>query len=335
MLIGYRIAAVVAAFVAAALQPAFATETLKIGWIAVPPSLVPILSSEPTLATNLGKTYTIETTRFAGSSAMITALATGDVDMAELAYASFGLAIQNAHMSDLRIIADLTEDGVDGYLSNGFYVLKDGPIKTIEDLKGKTVATNTIGSGTDIGIRTMLRRHGLEAKRDYTVIEADYGHMITVLSEHKADMITTSSTVATDPMLDQIARPLFHMRDAMGVTQSLLRAARAGVIAQKRAAFVDYFTDEMRVLRYFQDPAHHAEAVDIVAAFNKQPRKVLDPWLYTAKDGYHNRDEIPNLEAMRGNLAVQKQAGFLDMDIDPAKYADLSLVHDAAARLAK
>jgi len=41
--------------------------------------------------------------------------------------------------------------------------LKD-TIKTIADLKGKVIATNGIGSGVDMAMRAMLRRHHLEDK---------------------------------------------------------------------------------------------------------------------------------------------------------------------------
>ena len=103
---------------------------IKIGWITVPTSLAPILFAKPELAIHHGKTYDIEPVHFAGSAPMITALATGDVDFAELAYASFALAIQNGHMTDIRVIASSLQDGYPGYLANAF-VPKDGPIKTI------------------------------------------------------------------------------------------------------------------------------------------------------------------------------------------------------------
>ena len=49
--------------------------------------------------------------------------------------------------------------------------MKDGPVKTIADMKGRVAATNTVGSGTDIGMRAALRKGGLEDKRDYSEIE--------------------------------------------------------------------------------------------------------------------------------------------------------------------
>ena len=219
---------------------------LRIGWITVPIALAPIMSAKQDVTRHLGKTYTIDAVHFAGSTPQITALASGDLDIAELAFASFGLAIQNAHMDDLRVIADSLQDGVNAY-SGPFVVRKDGPVKTIGDLKGKTVAVNVIGAGIDIGMRAMLRRHGLEASRDYNVVEANFTNQVELLSEAKVDMTTTVAEMVNDAELQRIARPLFDLKEAMGgPTQILMRAARAGTIAEKRAAMVDFFEDEIR-----------------------------------------------------------------------------------------
>src|SRR6185437_7494065 len=126
---------------------------LRIGWSDVPSSLTPILDKTPELATHLGKTYTLEPIHFAGTAPMITALATNDLDVGEMAFGSFGIAIQNAHMNDVRVIADEMEDGFPGHLSIPYVVLKDGPVKAVADMKGRVAATNTVGSGTDIGMR--------------------------------------------------------------------------------------------------------------------------------------------------------------------------------------
>jgi sulfonate transport system substrate-binding protein len=306
---------------------------IKIGWITVPTSLSPILFAKPELATHLGKSYTVEPTRFAGTSPMITALATGDLDIGEMAFASLGFAIQNARLTDLRIIADEIQDGVEGHLSLPFVVLKDGKIKTIADLRGKTIATNVIGSGTDIGMRSLLRKHGLEDKRDYSIIESDYGHMTALLAEGKADMIITINVTLNSPQLQAIARPLFYLKDAMGTTQILARVARTGFIAKNRAALVDYFEDEIRELRWYLDPANHDEAVRIVADFTKLPPAAFAGWIFTERDQYRDPDDRPNLEAVARNLKTQKDAGFLNIDVDVDRYADLSLVEEAARRL--
>jgi sulfonate transport system substrate-binding protein len=309
---------------------------IRVAWITVPTSLAPILAVKPELAPHLGKSYAIEAMRFQGSSAMTTALASGDLDIAELAYSSFAYAIQNGDMADLRIIADEIEDGAHGYTSVEYRVLKDGPVKRVEDLKGKVLATNVIGTGTDIGMRAMLRRHGLEDKRDFTVIEANYANMAALLEDRKADLVT-SIAFFTEPNAHfrDVSSPLFRLSDVQGVTQILSLVARKGFLDKNRAALVDYMEDYLRSLRWYVDPANHAAAVKIVADFTKQPPERYESWLLTKKDQYRDPDGLPNLEAMQHNIDVQKELGFLKTDVQVKNYADLRIVEEAARRLNK
>ena len=306
---------------------------LRIGWSDVPSSLTPILDVKPELAPHLGKSYTLDPIHFRGTAPMITALATGDLDVGEMAFGSFGLAIQNAHMDDLRVIADEMQDGAPGYLSIPYVVLKNGPVKTVADMKGRVAATNVVGSGTDIGMRTLLRKYGLEDKRDFSEIEVSYFSMKDMLRQGKADLITTIHSTVLDPELMAMSRPLFYLRDAMGVTAILFRVARAPFIAKNRAALVDYFEDETRALHWYLDPKNHKEAVEIAAKFTKEPAEHFDHWLFTKEDIFRDPNNVPNLAALQSNLKTQKDAGFLNIEIDVAKFADLSIVEEAVARI--
>ena len=306
---------------------------IRVAWITVPTSLAPILFAKPQLARHLGTSYSVDPLRFQGSSQMTTALASGDLDIAELSYSSFAYAIRNANMSDLRVIADEIEDGVADSYTTRYMVLNDGPVKKIADLKGKVLATNIIGTGTDIGMRAMLRRNGLEDKRDYTMIEANYANQNALLFDHKADLITSIMYYETDE-LRQKAHPLFVLRDVMGVTQILTLAAREPYITEHHAALVDYMEDYLRSLRWYLDPANHEEAVAIVANFTKQAPARFEPWLLTKEDQYRDPNGRPNLVAMQHNIDVQKEFGFIPETIEVAKYADLSLIDAANKRLA-
>ena len=117
---------------------------------------------------------------------MITALANGELEIANLAYSTLGIAIQNAGIGDLRVISDGFRDGAPGHFSNQFFVRKDSGIKTIADLKGKVLATNLVGAGVDIAMKAGLKKHGLIDKRDYTVIEAPFPTMPAMLNDKKA-----------------------------------------------------------------------------------------------------------------------------------------------------
>src|SRR5262245_32151506 len=80
--------------------------------------------------------------------------------------------------------------GTQGNYSNQFFVLKDSPVQKVADLKGRIVAINAAGSAVDIAMRAMLRKHGLEDKRDYTVVEAPFPTMKAMLAQKKADLAT-------------------------------------------------------------------------------------------------------------------------------------------------
>ena len=77
------------------------------------------------LAKHWGKSYVMEAVRYQGTPPMITALANGELEIANLAYSTLGIAVDNAGISDLRVIADDFRDGVPGYFSNQFFVRKD------------------------------------------------------------------------------------------------------------------------------------------------------------------------------------------------------------------
>jgi len=284
------------------------------------------------LARHLDKSYSLEVTRFAGTPPMINALAAGELDIADLAYPTLPVAIQNAGLSDLRVIADGFQDGPTGHYSNEFMVLTDGPIKKIEDVKGKVVASNAIGSGVDIAMRAMLHKHGLEDKRDYTVIEAPFPTMRAMLAEKKADLVSAVLPFALDPQLRGMARPLFASRDSVGVSEFTMWTARQDFIAKNRAALVDFMEDALRILRWYQDPANHEAAVDIFARVTKQPRERLG-WAYTDKDYYRDRNLLPNIEALQRNVDLTRDLGFIKASFEVAKFSDLSLVQEAAKRL--
>ena len=141
-------------------------EPLKIrgSWVAPVANWASIWLEKKDLAVHFGQSYVFESARYAGTPPMITAMANNELEIGDLAYSTLPIAIENAGMDDMRVVADEFQDGASGYRADDFQVLDDGPIQKIEDLKGKVVATNAAGSGVDVALRAMLRKHGLEAE---------------------------------------------------------------------------------------------------------------------------------------------------------------------------
>jgi NitT/TauT family transport system substrate-binding protein len=292
----------------------------------------PMIVEKKDLAKHWGKSYTMEAVRYQGTPPMITALANGELEIANLAYSTLGIAIENAGISDLRVISDDFRDGVPGYFSNQFFVRKDSRIKKIEDLKGKVLATNAIGAGVDIAMKAALKKHGLIDKRDFTVIEAPLPTMPAMLNDKKADLVTAVIPFAFNPMLNEIGVPLFDQTVGLGPSQFVFWAARKSWIDKNRAALVDYMEDMLRIERWFLDPKNHDEAMQIAGRLLKLPPERF-AWLYTKKDYYHDPDMKPDLTALQKNVDVALDLGIIKSKVDVKAHSDLSLIEEAAKRL--
>ena len=305
---------------------------IRAAWIATPASLIPILFAKKDLAKHDGVTYQFEPIRFQSSPTEITALASGDIEIGTLNFASFPIAVENAGMTDLRIIGDETQDGANGYATADYMVLNDGPIKTVADVKGRIVAVNGLGAGVDLGMRTYLLHHGLKFKTDYTTIEVPFPNMTAVLMDHKANLITAALPFVFDPQLQKSAHNLFTLQDALGGSELSFWLVHKSFIKKNRAALVDLMEDMVRSYRWFADPANHKEAVQILADFTKQPPDRLD-WAFTKRDTYRDPNGLVNVKMLQSNVNDVKELGFIKKDIDVAKYVDLSMVKEGAARL--
>jgi NitT/TauT family transport system substrate-binding protein len=305
---------------------------IRVAWVAPLSNWASIWMEKKDLARHLGKSYQVETIRFAGTPPMITALANNEVDIANLAYSTLPIAVLNAGLDDLRIISDEFQDGVAGYYTNEFYVLKDGPIQKVEDLKGKVVATNAAGSAIDIASRAMLKKRGLEDKRDYTVVEAPFPAMRAMLSEKKVDLIPAVLPFSLDPELKKVSRPLFSSRDAIGISQFIMWTARKPFIDKNRAAMVDFMEDTLRIVRWFIDPKNQKDVMEIAGRVTKQPSERFG-WLFTKQDYFRDTNMLPNLDALQKNVDMVRDLGFTKSSIDIKKHADLSIVEEAAKRL--
>jgi len=307
--------------------------TIRSGYTVLVSGFSPLLLETKDLMQNFGTSYVLEPRHFQSTSLELTALASGEADIVSLGYSTLAVAVLNAHLDDVRAVADANQDGAEGHRSVSFMVLNDGGIAKPEDLKGKVIATNGAGGAFDVAMRWMLHQHGLDDKRDYTAIETDYANMPAMLLSRKAALVTGANPWARSPDMQAKAHVLFSTADALGPSQMTIQAARAGFIAAHRAAMVDFFADMMRVIRWFRDPANHEAAVAIAANLTKQSAAGLAPFLFTKEDSYVDPKLKPNLDSLQKNIAVMKALGFISGDVPVKHYADLSLVEEAAKRL--
>jgi ABC-type nitrate/sulfonate/bicarbonate transport system substrate-binding protein len=305
---------------------------IRMSWVAPLANWGSIILEKKDLLTHMGKSYTLQTVHFQGTPQTITAIANNELEVSSLAYSSLAIAIDNAGLDDLRVIGDEFQEGKAGYYTDAYWVRKDSGINKVEDLKGKVVGTNGGGSAVDVAARAMLKKHGLEDKRDYTLLEGPLPAMPAMLLEKKADLIPAVLPFALNPKLNAEGKVLFTISDAIGPIDMIVLCARQSFIDKHRAAMVDYMEDLLRVTHWYLDPKNHAEAAKIASKITKAPPERFG-WLFTNKDNYRDPNLLPNLDALQRNIDTVRELGFVKKHIDIKKHADLSLVKEAAKRL--
>jgi sulfonate transport system substrate-binding protein len=333
-----RAFAIATAIIAAALlnAPARAVEPVKlrIGWVQighVTPMYDVLVTKHPELFPHYNKSYVAEGVRFNGTTPEIQAMAVGELEIASMASSSMTLGVTNANL-DLRMVSDLIQDGRPGGFDEPFVVRKDGPIKTIEDIKGKRIATNAIGSASDTSMRIMLRKHNIQDS-DFTTIEANFANMFAMIENGKVDLIPVLPQSMKQVGDSGHYRTLFTAGDARGPAETVALAMRASFIKAHRAALVDFFEDRLRALRWFLDPKHQDEAIEIAAQVSKQKPDELG-YFFTKDDFYRDRDAMPDLKAAQKEIDDSVKLGILPKGIELVpNYVDLSLIEEAKRRV--
>ncbi|MGH7095941.1 MAG: ABC transporter substrate-binding protein [Stellaceae bacterium] len=308
---------------------------VRVGWAQTPGHLAPLVGElarrHPEIMPNQGKTYNFEPVRYPGSTPQIQALAIKDLEVAAFSDSAFALAITNAHL-DVKIVADVLQDGRPGYWSGEYVVAKNGPIKTVADLKGKRVATNAIGSEADSTMRAMLRKHGIKDS-DITTVEANFANQPAMLEGGKVDMIELLPQFASPLMDSGKYRVLFNSNQAHGVSDAVFWVMRGDFIAAHRPALVDFYTDYMRAMRWFLDPKNRTGALAIAVAVTHASVEHL-AYAFTDHDFYRSPDLMPLVSAIQKEINEDVELGVLPKRVVVSpKYVDLSMIKEAKKRL--
>ena len=306
--------------------------SIRVGWSTMPGHMIPVLfgADKPYLK-HYGQSYTVEPVLFRGSSPQLTALAAGEIDLIASSPATMALAVLNAGI-DVRLVADIIQDGMPGYHSETWLVKADSGIKTAADLKGKRIATNAIGSASDTAMRAIMLKQGMQDRRDYITIQAAFPSMLALLDQGKVDAAPILMPGLIAALKEQKYRPVFEAKDALGPSDLVFLIGQTTFVTKNHAAMVDFIEDYIRAMRWFSAPANRAQALKIIGDFMKVPPAQLEH-LFTKRDYYRDPWEMPNVPALQSAIDVSQEAGILPGTIDVAKYSDLSLIAEARHRI--
>jgi sulfonate transport system substrate-binding protein len=277
-----------------------------------------------------GKDYTVDMTYTRGTPEAATLLAAGQVDMATLSFSVFALSVlKNIVPGGMTIISDNYQDGRPGHAQNTFFVLKDSPIKTTQDLKGKIVGINAFGSAVDLALRVKLAKDGIDPKKDLQVVEVAFPNQAAAIREKRIDCGILILPFMNAEIVKGDLRPLFTGGDAFGPYAVIFQVVTNDFLKAHSAAVKAYLADYVTGLHWFYAPANRAKAVELTAEFTKTPTAALDSYFMTERDYYRDPNGCISAAIIQSPIDAMFRQGLLASQVKVADYINTSYLPDA------
>ncbi len=272
-----------------------------------------------------GKDYTVDMTFTRGTPEAGTLLAAGQADMATLSFAVFATSIlKNIVPGGITIVSDNYQDGHAGYAQNTFFVLKDSPINSTQDLKGKKVGINAFGSAVDLALRVKLKKDGIDPRKDLTIVEVAFPNQASAIREKRIDCGILILPFMNTEIGKGDLRSLFTGGDAFGPYSVIFQVVTNEFLKKNPDAVRSFLADYVRGLQWFYDPANRKRAVELTAAFTKSPADVLDSYFMTEKDYYRDRNACVSVKSIQTPIDAMHNEGFIDRPVKVSEYLNTS-----------
>ncbi|MEH2472539.1 sulfonate transport system substrate-binding protein [Nitrobacteraceae bacterium AZCC 2161] len=273
---------------------------------------------------NYGKAYTLDMTFTRGTPEAASLLAAGQVDLATLSVPAFATSIlKDTVAGGLTVISDNYQDGHPGNATNSFMVLNDSPIKSVADLKGKKIAINAFASAVDLALRVVLKKNGLDPRRDVQIVEIAFPNIASAIREKRVDcgVLVIPFLAIEAPKADM--RPVFTGGDAFGPSSVIFQVTTNSFVKDHPDAVRAYLADYVDGLNWYYDKANRAKAIEIVSAFTKSPREVLESYFATDKDYYRDPSACLTSNEIQKPLDAMVAEKLVERGFEASKYIDL------------
>jgi NitT/TauT family transport system substrate-binding protein len=178
-----------------------------------------LMSARPDLTPNQGKRYQLKQILFQANPERFQAYLAGELD----AGTAPGLAVifARAQGMDMKIASVCLEAGGQ-YFATTYMVKDDGPIKSVKDLKGGTIAVVGIKTATDLWARAGLINAGLVPDKDTKVVPMAFPVIGDAVRTGKVSAGTFVEPFYSAELAKGGLRKLFTAVEAVGYEHELL-----------------------------------------------------------------------------------------------------------------
>lgn len=300
----------------------YAQETIRVGWTIPAEEAKYWMMRRPQEFPNLGKIYKIEWTQFQGTAPMVQAMAAGALDCSTQGVLSLAQGAVQAKLQTYIVAQHVGEKP--GSFSVYWAVKEDSPIKTIADMKGKTVGINVFGSGIYGPMALLLKRNGVDPEKDIKLVETGFPASEDAIRGGRVDVGVLNQPFAARAEAKGGLRKLFSLADQQQNIVHILEACRKDFVDQKPELARAYVRDLTAGMK--KALADRAETMKVVSEVTKAPIPVLDTFLLKPNDFAREPGAHPNFEGIQAMFDIYAETGMVAQKLEVARFRHPSIV---------
>jgi ABC-type nitrate/sulfonate/bicarbonate transport system substrate-binding protein len=289
-----------------------AQDTIRVGWTLPAEESKYWMMRRPDRFPNLGKGYKVEWSQFQGTTPMAQALAAGALDCATQGVLPIAQGMVSNSFSVYVVAQHVGEKP--GSFSVYWAVKDDSPIKTVADLKGKTVGISIIGGGTQGPFNLMLKRAGVDPDKDIKLVEVSFSLSEDALRQGRVDAVNMNQPFAARAEAKGGTRKLFALSEAVPNIVHIVEACRKEFVDKNPDLVKQYVKDITAGLKMAL--ADRAETMKVVSEITKAPIAVLDTYLLKGNDFAREPGAAPNFAAIQAMFDVYTNEKMIPKKLD-------------------
>ena len=300
----------------------YAQQTIRVGWTIPAEESKYWMMKRPTEFSSLGKTYKVEWVQFQGTAPMTQALAAGALDCATQSPLALAQGVVGGGLKAYIVASHVFEKP--GSFSVYWAVKDESPIKTIADLKGKTLSINVLGSGIYGPMAILLKQAGVDPAKDVKFVEVGFALSEEALRAGRVDAAAMNQPFAARMEGKGGTRKLFSLSQQQPNIVHILEACRAEFVDKNpdlAKAYVSDLTLGMKKALNNRD-----ETLKVVNEVMKAPIPVLETYLLKPNDFARDPGAAPDFAAIQTMLNTYHETGMLPTKLDAMAWKHSSIV---------
>jgi ABC-type nitrate/sulfonate/bicarbonate transport system substrate-binding protein len=291
--------------------------TLRLGYGTAAEEPLWLVLAKPELARNQGKAYKLDGTRFTGSDKRAQAFEAGAIDLA--ASSANGVIFAAAEGVSAKMVASISRESARGF-STAFFVKETSPVRTVADLKGRTVGINGFFTSGHLWLKAALEKHGL-AESDVRITPVAFPAMQEALDAGKVEVGQFPQPFAALAEQRMRLRKVFDAKYGVPFDEELIVLIGKDEFLKKNAAAVRALLADLRdATRFYLDKPREARQMLIDAKMVR-----VGPEVYLGMHDYYRDPSLRiDADALVKMQEFQIKAGFQKKPVDVTSLVDMS-----------